>query len=59
MTFDVAQQPGWYPDSDEPRRLRWWDGTAWTGAHQAHAPASRSRSQRDNRTYFLRRRRIR
>lgn len=23
-------RPGWYPDPWDPRRTRWWDGTAWT-----------------------------
>jgi len=23
--------PGWHPDPFDPRRLRWWDGTRWTG----------------------------
>ncbi|WP_040704297.1 TerD family protein [Nocardia takedensis] len=22
---------GWYPDDDDPGRIRWWNGTAWTG----------------------------
>lgn len=23
---------GWYPDPDQPSKMRWWDGTAWTDA---------------------------
>lgn len=26
----ATTQPGWYPDNQDPRRLRYWDGTAWT-----------------------------
>jgi uncharacterized RDD family membrane protein YckC len=22
--------PGWYPDPQVPRQMRWWDGSAWT-----------------------------
>jgi stress response protein SCP2/5-methylcytosine-specific restriction endonuclease McrA len=25
-----SEQAGWYPRSDEPGTLRWWNGTAWT-----------------------------
>lgn len=24
--------PGWYPDPEDPRRQRFWDGTRWTDA---------------------------
>ncbi len=29
----AAAPPGWYPDG--AGALRWWDGTRWTGHHQA------------------------
>ena len=59
MTFDVAQRPGWYPDSDEPRRLRWWDGSAWTEHTKPRPGIPLAQVQRDNRTYFLKRRHVR
>lgn len=32
--------PGWYPDpSGEPNRVRYWDGTAWSGAQHQHRPS--------------------
>ncbi|KLO28170.1 DUF2510 domain-containing protein [Mycobacterium haemophilum] len=27
--------PGWYPDPSDPRRLIYWDGTAWSGPAEA------------------------
>jgi hypothetical protein len=29
--------PGWYPDPNDQRTLRWWDGQQWTS--QTHPPA--------------------
>ena len=29
--------PGWHPDPQDPRQLRWWDGTTWT-AHVSPSP---------------------
>jgi hypothetical protein len=29
---------GWYPDPEDPARMRWWDGWAWTAAQE---PAGR------------------
>ncbi len=26
---------GWYPDTTDPSRVRWWDGTQWTDQFQA------------------------
>ncbi|HCB07139.1 MAG TPA: hypothetical protein DEQ43_23300 [Nocardioides bacterium] len=31
-------RPGWYPDPDDPRLIRYWDGTTWT-AHTLPKPA--------------------
>jgi len=32
------ERPGWYRDPDDPRRLRYWDGTAWTGRSRKKPP---------------------
>jgi hypothetical protein len=34
--------PGWHPDPSDPTRLRWWDGTRWTG-YDADGGAERTR----------------
>lgn len=31
--------PGWYPDPQDPSRLRWWDGRAWTAQTAARPVA--------------------
>ncbi|MGH3281944.1 MAG: DUF2510 domain-containing protein [Trebonia sp.] len=28
---DAISPPGWHPDPYGQARLRWWDGTQWTG----------------------------
>jgi hypothetical protein len=33
----VEAPAGWYPDPRDPRRIRWWDGAAWT-EHTAPQP---------------------
>jgi hypothetical protein len=40
--IDASQAPdtGWYADPHDPLLLRWWDGTGWTDATRASAPAS-------------------
>src|SRR5829696_383579 len=35
MTDTPSAPPGWYPDPNDPGRLWWWDGTAWTEHTQA------------------------
>lgn len=33
-----APAAGWYPDSNDPKVLRWWDGTQWTHNTQIATP---------------------
>ncbi|GAB0102670.1 TerD family protein [Nocardia sp. JMUB6875] len=43
----VALSPGWYEMPEDPGRLRWWSGTAWTEerwkSHPPHDPAAYGR----------------
>ena len=34
--------PGWYPDQNDPSKLRWWNGTSWADGMEADAPAESS-----------------
>lgn len=34
------ERPGWYRDPDDPRRLRYWDGTSWTARSRKRPPWS-------------------
>ena len=38
MAGYLQERPGWYRDPDEPRRLRYWDGKAWTGRSRKRPP---------------------
>lgn len=33
MTSNMS--PGWYPDQNDPSKLRWWNGTAWADGMEA------------------------
>lgn len=39
----MSPQPGWFPDSNNPQLLRWWDGQQWTEhthfVQQTYTPA--------------------
>ncbi|MEY1676072.1 DUF2510 domain-containing protein [Gordonia sp. ABKF26] len=36
----MTSGPGWFEDPDDPRRVRWWDGTQWTESTNPARPAS-------------------
>lgn len=40
----MTAAPGWYPDTVDPRCLRWWDGTVWT--EHVGPPASQQLGRR-------------
>ncbi len=43
MAVYPHERPGWYRDPDDPRKLRYWDGTSWTGRARRQPPwASRA-----------------
>jgi Domain of unknown function (DUF4352)/Protein of unknown function (DUF2510) len=42
-TTPVEQYPpGWYEDTQQPGRLRWWDGARWTDHYQPQAPTAQT-----------------
>ena len=43
MAVYPHERPGWYRDPDDVRKLRYWDGTSWTGRARRQPPwASRA-----------------
>ncbi|QGP90625.1 DUF2510 domain-containing protein (plasmid) [Gordonia sp. 135] len=35
----MTSGPGWFEDPEDPRRVRWWDGTQWTTSTNPALPA--------------------
>ena len=47
VASNKALAAGWYPDSEVPGSLRWWDGVQWTEERAVQAPSATSaRSER-------------
>ena len=47
MKMSEAPPAGWYPDPQGGARLRWWDGTDWTGRYRPRpTPAELQRTSR-------------
>lgn len=40
MRIEDAPPAGWYPDPEGGSRLRWWDGTDWSGRYRPRPPSS-------------------
>jgi hypothetical protein len=48
VSEEQSGQPaqGWYPDPNDPSKLRWWDGSAWTDhTHGGDAAATPAEAQ--------------
>ena len=42
----APKSPGWYPDTELPDALQYWDGDRWTGQRSSRIPIVKSPSRR-------------
>jgi hypothetical protein len=49
----VSTPPGWYPDPDDPRSLRWYDGARWTSATAGAPQPAPAAPRRSGRTWWI------